>query len=124
MKSRPIPIVVAILYFALVCVYALTKVPSALRTGAFGGGQIIGLLLAATALTLLLAKPSIGRWFALVFLVLGAIYCALILVIAIGHNVGGWHVWLLGALIAFFLILSFFLAFGSSTRKYVASLRT
>ena len=123
MQSRPIPILATMAHHGLATIYILTRLPRALPIDSYSSGQLFALAWLVVALVLLFVKPNAGRWvsFALFALVgLGCLgYSAYALSMGVPLQVG----LPLYFITLIFLVLAYFLAFGRSTKEYLAALR-
>ena len=123
MNKRPIPILVALLHHALACVYAISKIPQAINAGAFGVGQMLGLVVMASGFFLLLVKPNAGRWLSVAIFAIAATCCFVVLGIVSLQGVPFAVTWKVWAFAAVFVCLGYLLAFGRSTQAYIDAAR-
>lgn len=120
MAKRPIPILLTMAHHVLAIVYMAFHLRRAFPITPYSSGQLTAFVVVAFALVLLFVRPNLGRWVSFgLFAFLGVSLCLL----ASYYLLQSVPAYPYVALSLPFLALAYALAFGKSTKAYIAQLR-
>lgn len=123
MTKRPVPILLTMTHHVLALGYMAFQLRRPFPITAYSSGQLFAFVFVGLALMLLFVRPNLGRWVSVgLFTTAGATGCLLLLYFLL-RSVPGHLLLPIAAFNLLFLALAYTLAFGTSTKTYIAQLR-
>jgi hypothetical protein len=123
MTKRPIPILLTMTHHVLALAYMASQLRRAFPITDYSSGQLFAFAFVALALVLLFVRPNLGRWVSFGVFATGGLVGCFFLFYFLLQSVPGHLLLPMAAFNLVFLALAYALAFGKSTKTYIAQLR-
>jgi len=122
MANRSVPILLTIAHHVLALLYLAFHLRQSFPVTAHAAGQLFAFAWVATSLVLLFVRPNLGRWLSVVMFAVAASGGMLMLAYFLFQSVPALLLLPLLGFELLFFYLAYALAFGESTRVYIAQI--